>query len=196
MSIGKVYISGGVTGSTERDAALFDEAEKALVNRGYEVVNPLRNGLPAALCNVHTAMNILLLIGCRYVYMLSDWECSSLATLEKNIADVTGKCIIYQSPPDFSDLKQAILSVTGVPFSDISGGSRRRERVDARMIFVHHCLIGGATVGQLAAMLNRDHSTITYYSDKYDDHMVYNSAFRDIAGKIENELLKTKNYNL
>jgi len=191
MSTKKVYISGGITGlaSTEGDTFLFDEAEKELSSQGYEVVIPfmwnssnLRSSCRPAYDPV---ISILLLLGCQSVYMLADWEYSTVSAMEQNIALLTGKKIIYQSPPRFSSLKQAILDTTGVAFSQISGGDRRRICVYARMVYAHYCHRQGVAVGRIAEEINRNHGTINYYLNKYNDDMRYNPEFRRIVEKLE-----------
>ena len=55
--------------------------------QGYEVINPLKNGIPAtASWEAHVAMDVLLLMGCDAIYLLPDWGFSKGATLEKNLA--------------------------------------------------------------------------------------------------------------
>lgn len=44
----KIYISGRISGlPIEEVAAKFDETETKLKAQGYEVINPLKNGIPA-----------------------------------------------------------------------------------------------------------------------------------------------------
>ena len=44
----KIYISGQISGQPiEEVAAKFEAAETMLKAQGYEVVNPLKNGIPA-----------------------------------------------------------------------------------------------------------------------------------------------------
>lgn len=58
----KIYISGQISGQPiEEVADKFEAAETMLKAQGYEVVNPLKNGIPAnASWEVHVAMDVLL----------------------------------------------------------------------------------------------------------------------------------------
>ena len=60
----KIYISGQISGQPiEEVAAKFEAAETMLKAQGYEVVNPLKNGIPAtASWEAHVAMDVLLLM--------------------------------------------------------------------------------------------------------------------------------------
>lgn len=66
----KIYISGRISGlPIEEVAAKFDETETKLKAQGYEVINPLKNGIPAtASWEAHVAMDVLLLMGCDAIY--------------------------------------------------------------------------------------------------------------------------------
>ena len=62
------------------------------------------------------ALDIVLLMGCESIYLLPDWEHSRGATLEKTIAELTGKLLIYEKTTRNEDIKQAITEVTGLLF--------------------------------------------------------------------------------
>lgn len=188
----KVYISGQITGLPfEETKAKFDAAEAELREQGYEVVNPLNNGISFnAPWELHVAMDIVLLVGCHAIYMLPDWAYSKGATLEKNIAELTGKTIIYQEVPAFADIKQAVADVMGVSFVDIVGPSRERRHVYARMIFAHYCRATGATIVRIAEEMKHNHSTIVYYLRKFNDDNQYNPEFRELVTCVESTLSK------
>jgi len=86
--MGKVYISGQISGlPIEEVKEKFSSVEAQLIAQGYEVVNPLKNGLPwNAPWELHIAMDIVLLMGCDTIYLLTGWDNSRGATLEKNFA--------------------------------------------------------------------------------------------------------------
>ena len=188
----KIYISGQISGlPLEETRAKFENIENELVAQGYEVVNPLKNGIPYnAPWEVHIAMDILLLIGCEAIYLLPDWAYSKGATLEKKIAEFTGKEIIYQEVPTFLEIKEAIAEAMGISFVDIVGPSRERKQVYARMIFAHHCREQGATVQRIADEMKHNHSTVVYYLRKYKDDYQYNPEFRERVKAVENSLSK------
>lgn len=84
----KVYISGPITGLPyEEVEKAFNEAETRLKEQGYEVVNPLNNGLPReSTWNEHMRADIKLLLDCDVIYMLNGWEYSKGASLEYDLA--------------------------------------------------------------------------------------------------------------
>ena len=89
----KIYISGQISGlPLDEVKAKFHDAEQQIIERGYEAVNPLKNGIPDS---EPMAADIVLLLDCDAIYMLPGWEASKGATLEKNIAERTGKKIIH-----------------------------------------------------------------------------------------------------
>jgi len=191
----RVYISGQITGLQYEDVkAKFSKAEQEIIEKGHEVVNPLNNGLPhLAPWELHMAMDVILLMSCNAIFMLPDWPLSKGATLEKNIAQFTGKQIIYKEVPAYSDIKQVIADVMAVPFFDIVGKSRARRHVYARMIYAHYCREDGATIIEIAKELKRDHATVNYYLKKYPDEHKYTPEFRNIVTQIEEKRNKAIN---
>ncbi|MDR1553342.1 MAG: DUF4406 domain-containing protein [Prevotellaceae bacterium] len=191
----KCYISGAITGLPPGEVqAKFAAAERILTEQGYEVISPLKNGLP---CHCpyeqYMAVDIVLLIGCEAVYFLPDWSLSKGATLEKNIAELTGKTIIYENVPVFAELKQAISEVMGVSFYELVNDSRERNLVYARMTYAYFCKEQGATVADIAAEMRRSHSAIYYYLKKYSDDFKFNPKFREIVNRIETALSQGRN---
>lgn len=186
----RIYISGQITGLPfERAQAKFAAAEKTLAEQGYQAISPLKNGIPRNFpWESHIAMDIVLLIGCDAAYFLPDWNLSRGATLEKNIAELTGKQIIYEKAPIFVDLKQAISEVMGVSFYEIASEDRKRNHVYARMIYAHFCRKQGASLADLSAEMKRNHSTVIYYLKKYADECKFNPLFRELAEKVNNRL--------
>jgi hypothetical protein len=195
----RVYISGKRTDLPAREIEeKFDAAECELAAQGFETVNPSRWPLPEYSCDkLKFMVDVLAIIGCDAVYMLSDWERCEVSLLEKSIADKAGKQIIYQGlPPLFVALKRAIGRISGVSFSHMAGDDRARPYVYARMIFAHHLRQNGASVGVIAAELNRNHSTVTYYLRKFNDEMRFNQAFRRMVERVNDELLPERADNV
>ncbi|WP_297409227.1 DUF4406 domain-containing protein [uncultured Alistipes sp.] len=188
----KIYISGRISGlPIDEVTAKFNEAEAKLKGQGYEVVNPLKNGIPVtASWEVHVAMDVLLLMGCKAIYLLPDWGLSKGATLEKNLAELTGKTIIYEEVPAFQHIKQAIAEGMGVSFVDIVGESREQKHVFARMIFAQCCREEGATVVRIAKEMKRNHATIIYYLKKYPDDYRFTPEFREYVNAVKGCLSK------
>lgn len=188
----KIYISGRISGLPKEDVtAKFEATEAKLRSEGYEVVNPLKNGIPDnATWEVHVAMDVLLLMGCNTIYLMPDWSLSKGATLEKNLSELTGKKIIYEEVPAFQQIKQAISDGMGVSFYDIAGESREQKHVFARMIFAQHCREEGATVQRIAKEMKRNHATIIYYLKKYPDDYQYTPEFRAYVNAVKGRLSK------
>lgn len=94
----RVYISGAIAHHdlTERKAA-FGSAERFLVLKGFDPVNPFKNGLPDdAHWRKHMRADIALLLGCDYIYMLKDWELSKGAKLELDVASSCGIKVLFE----------------------------------------------------------------------------------------------------
>lgn len=93
----KVYISGPISGLLyEEVEKVFNEAEIRLQEQGYEVVNPLNNGLPReSTWNEHMRADLKLLLDCDAIYMLNGWEYSKGASLEYDLAIDLGFKLIH-----------------------------------------------------------------------------------------------------
>lgn len=188
----KAYISGQISGLPyDEVVAKFKEAEERLQAQGYETVNPMKNGLPDnAPWELHMALDIVQLLGCETIYLLPDWQQSKGATLEKTIAELTGKTMIYEEVPAFQLIKEAIASAMGISFVDIVGPSRKRKYVYARMIFAHLCWERGATKVAIARDIKKDHATVIYYLKKYNDDYQFTPEFREYANDVKKQLSK------
>jgi hypothetical protein len=189
----KIYISGRISGLPfDEVQAKFTAAERILVEKGYKTVSPLKTGIPySAPWEIHVAMDIILLIGCDAIFLLKDWKYSKGATLEKNIAELIGKNVIYEEEiSGFDEIKQAISKVMEISFYDITSNSRIRNFVYARMIYAHFCKEQGATITGISTEMRRKHSTVIYYLRKFNDDNFYNPEFRQIVSRIEETLSK------
>lgn len=84
----KVYISGPITGLPYKEIEkAFNEAEVMLQEKGYEVVNPLNNGLPRnSTWREHMRAGLKLLLDCDVIYMLDGWDNSKGAEIELKLA--------------------------------------------------------------------------------------------------------------
>lgn len=85
----------------------------------------------------------------------------------------------------FEDLLNRVSQVCGanigVRFRD---KSNKRIYLFPRMIVAYHLKTQGWTTTDIGFVLNRDHSTISYYLKKYDDEYRFNEDFRNLADEI------------
>ena len=91
----KIYISSKITGN-ENYLKDFEEAEKLLVERGHEVINPCK--LPhdhGKTYEEYMKEDIRVLLGCEGICMFGEWKTSRGATMEHNIARMCGIGRIY-----------------------------------------------------------------------------------------------------
>lgn len=187
----KIYISGQISGQPiDSVREKFERAERRIKAMGLDPVNPMKNGLPEnAPWELHMALDIVLLMGCESIYLLPDWEHSRGATLEKTIAELTGKQLIYEKTTRNEDIKQAITEVTGLLFHEIAGDSRKTIAVHARMIYSSLCYTI-ARIKETAADLNRSTSSVHYYLEQYRNEYKFNPAFRQLADNVSERLIQ------
>lgn len=188
----KIYISGRITGLLfEEVKSKFMAAEQELQAQGHEAVNPLENGVAHhEPYETHMKADIAMLLRCEAIYLLSNWEHSKGATLEKSIAEATGLAVMYQKNVDFCEIKQAIKDITGISFFEISGQNRKQQCVYARMLFARYCRAAGTSYSDIARAMNRDHSTVKFYLRKFNDDYRFNREFRKLVTRIESFLSK------
>ncbi|MEY8684869.1 DUF4406 domain-containing protein [Bacteroides sp. AN502(2024)] len=98
MGKDKVYISGAIAHyDLEERRNAFLNAERYLSIKGFEPVNPFKNGLPDdAHWREHMRADIALLLDCQYIYMLRDWELSKGAKLELDVASSCGIKVLFE----------------------------------------------------------------------------------------------------
>lgn len=84
----KIYISGPISGyDLDERRRLFGKIENCLSRNGYEVFNPLKNGLPEdALKRDHMRADIRNLTECDAIAFLPGWEYSAGCMTEFNVA--------------------------------------------------------------------------------------------------------------
>lgn len=87
----RIYISGPMTGWPELNKPAFMAAAEALQAVGFEVVNPVHNGMPdSAEWHQHMRADIKMLMDCEGIAMLDGWHLSKGARLEHDIASRLG----------------------------------------------------------------------------------------------------------
>lgn len=95
----RVYISGAIAHhDLEERKETFREAERFLALKGFDPVNPFKNGLPDdAHWRKHMRADIALLLGCDSIYMLRGWELSKGAKLELDVASSCGLEVMFEN---------------------------------------------------------------------------------------------------
>ena len=93
----KYYISGKITGIEKDAEKMFENAEKALLSKGYEVVNPFKlDHNHDKSWHSYMRVDIKALCDCDSIYMLSNWTESKGAIIEHTIAMYLGLRVVYQ----------------------------------------------------------------------------------------------------
>ena len=91
----KIYIAGPMTGLPEFNYPAFMQAEKALVQEGFQVINPARNNGKG--WNDYMRQSLRQLAEADGVFFLTGWSGSKGASLEHQIAQELGLLIRYES---------------------------------------------------------------------------------------------------
>lgn len=83
----KIYICGKISGMAWGAArAKFEETEKMLVARGYEVVNPIKLCSPETDWKKCMRKDIGELVKCDGIYIMNNWKKSNGARIEISVA--------------------------------------------------------------------------------------------------------------
>lgn len=104
----KCYLSGPISGKDldERRKA-FKDVQVMLETAGYDVVNPMENGLPSdATTAQHMKRDIQLLIECDSIFIMNEWNHSQGCYTEFMVATAIGCEVIFESPMTEIELKE------------------------------------------------------------------------------------------
>lgn len=162
----KIYISGPISGlPLETVYNNFTNAEAQLLEQGYEVVNPLNNGLPTnATWEEHMRADLRLLLDCDAIYMLEGWEKSRGARIEYALAVDLKMDIQYQHK--YSHALNLDLSIYAEPLnltlSDILSRCRKIRCMIPRQVIMYHLRYNrNISIVDIGRAFNLDHSTIS-----------------------------------
>ena len=196
----KIYISGKITGLDYADVeAKFQDAQDLLSDIGFEVVNPLNNGLTKEHSwEQHMVKDFELLLPCDAIYMMDNWQDSIGARIEHRTAFEMNKDIWFESnvvslEKTVLRIQNAVHEATGMKFNEYTTKSRKRDGFFARMLFVYHCRRNRMKLVEIAKYVHRDHSSMLHLLKKYEDEKKFNPNFRVLAEKVESILNKTIN---
>jgi len=94
----RIYISGPISGhNIEERRKAFKEIQEHLEAQGYDVVNPMENGLPAeATTHEHMKRDIELLMTCDYIYMMRRFTHSKGCKVEFDVATAIGLPVFFE----------------------------------------------------------------------------------------------------
>lgn len=95
----RCYISGPISGrDLEERKQAFKTAQDMLGKAGFEVVNPMENGLPDdAATAQHMRRDIQMLTECDIIYMMDGWNHSQGCYTEFMVATAIGCGVIFES---------------------------------------------------------------------------------------------------
>ncbi len=96
----KIYISGPISGREREDyETAFCRAQARLEALGFEVFNPLYNGLePESPTHAHMRRDIEELLDCDRIYMLRQWAHSKGCMVELMVATSIGLPVMFEEP--------------------------------------------------------------------------------------------------
>lgn len=88
----RIYLSGPISGKDlDERRQVFAKVKKAIEEKGYEVFNPMENGLPHdADTHQHMYRDMCLLLQCDGIYMMEGWLHSKGCKLEFDVATAIG----------------------------------------------------------------------------------------------------------
>jgi nucleoside 2-deoxyribosyltransferase len=187
----RVYISGKISGLPfPKVKTRFQEMQDFLEELGFEVVNPIKNGLTEShTWEQHIARDVELLLPCDAIYMFDGWQDSVGACIEYDIAMRTGKDVWFESRVVKSQsvvlrIQNAIHEVTGMKFNEYITKSRKRDGFYVRMLFVYHCRRNLMKLADIARYVHRNHTSVVYLLKKYEDECKFNKEFRLLDDKV------------
>ena len=95
-ALGRIYISGPISGLPDNNRRAFDIMAAELRGRGCDVFSPVENGLPSdAPWSDHMRRDIKALMDCQSICMIAGWSKSKGARLEFDIARRIGMEVIF-----------------------------------------------------------------------------------------------------
>lgn len=95
----RCYISGPISGKDlDERRKTFKAAQVMLEAAGYDVVNPMENGLPDGTATAqHMKRDIQLLTECDAIFMMNKWNHSQGCYTEFMVATAIGCEVIFES---------------------------------------------------------------------------------------------------
>jgi chromosomal replication initiator protein len=85
----------------------------------------------------------------------------------------------------YERIKEVICKEMNVLPEEIEQGSRRHRITFARMILVYYMRKEFWSLNEIGKKMQKDHTTILYYLNRYKDLYKYDKDFKRLADKIE-----------
>ena len=186
----KVYISGKISGKPiEETERKFAEAEERLRAEGYEVLSPLKNGLPLESdYSSHMIIDLLMLFQADAIYMLHDWSDSNGAITELAAAKATGKLIMYECDPKHDVIMKVITDITGVTKREVLSKERKVKYVHARILLSQLLIENGVSITEVRKYLCKQYSSILHYLQVYRTEIKTNRRFKELDAAVRHQL--------
>jgi hypothetical protein len=209
-----IYIAGKITGLSEAEVELkFMKSEAIIRKLGHVPVNPSKIVPWHASHSEAMRICIPVLMTCDAIYLQPDWEASTGAKLERDIASSMDISVIFESkllqadPRAFQEIRaryspykseildlllNVVSEVTKVKKEDITSKERGTRSVsDARHLFIKTAYPMKFTLDKLALYLGgRDTSTILASVTKAEDIMKYDARLKEEYQEIKRLLKK------
>lgn len=130
------------------------------------------------------------LLSCDAVLFLDTWTDSKIARTLRVVAEEGEQKIFHESTileeTDENIIVQAVSSVTGLSLDEIKDDSRKQIKFYARLAIATLCMrYASIPKTQIAALVGRNHATLSHYKKIFPSEMKYNSQFRCLIHKIE-----------
>ena len=130
------------------------------------------------------------LLSCDAVLFLDTWSDSKIARTLRLVAEEAEQKIFYESTifeeTDENLIVQAVSSVTGLTLEEIKENSRKQIKFYARLAIATLCMrYASIPKAQIAALIGRNHATLSHYKKIFPSEMKYNSQFRCLIHKAE-----------
>jgi len=111
----KIYISGPISGNDINEVRkAFLDTENKLKARGYEVFNPLKNGLPPESTTAeHMKADIEALLQCDEIYMMKKWNHSAGCQTEFLVATAIGLDFVFEASEALPSSFQGEVEIEG-----------------------------------------------------------------------------------
>lgn len=198
----RVYVSGQITDNAGWRTE-FESARDYLERFDLVGVLPTENGLPfEESWGNHLKADLAVIDGCDAVLMLQNWNLSRGARIEHEYSIGTRKVIFYQSKVD-GDLILAdkiistVCRVSGITVDQLRSETRTQRLANARLVVIGLTLrLTELRHSQIAALIHRDHSTVTTRRDSFSDLYRFNKEFRRLVDSVVGEIAELQNLKI